>query len=118
MLSKLPEITFGGAGVWTGVLMMLGWWLHDRREQRKLSLADRQANREGFQKQVEMLAHENRDMGEDLRKLRQEYDAYRKICQTETDQLRTMVISNEGELEGLKRKLAEASKEIAKLKAG
>lgn len=116
MLAKLPEITFGGVGVWTAVLMMFGWWLHDRREQRKLSLADRQANREGFQKQVQMLMDENRLLADDLHKLRDEHDGYRKICQRETDQLRNMVVANENEVQGLKRKLADATREIERLK--
>lgn len=91
-------------GVWTGVLMFAGWMLKEWRETRKLSLDDRLARRDGYAKQVEMLMAENRKLGEDMSKLREEYDQYRQLCHRETDQLRGMVMNLENEVAGYKRK--------------
>ncbi len=118
------EMTPGSYGVYAILLAYLINLWNQRREDRKLSAADRQANREGFQRLVEDLQHrvsdlqeESRLQGEDGRKLRVEYDTYRKLCQAETDQLRAMSVANQDEIQGLKRKLTDANIEISKLKS-
>lgn len=112
----LGEFTPGAYGIWTGVLMFAGWFLKEWRETRKLSADDRLARREGYAKQVEMLMAENRRLGDDLRNVREEYDAHRRQCYEETDQLRRMIINNQGEIEGYKRKVDSMSIELASLK--
>lgn len=114
----LREFTPGAVGVWTGVLMFAAWFLKEWRETRKLSAEDRQARREGYAKQVDMLTAENRKLGVDLRDIRQEYDAHRKQCYEETDQLRKMVMRNEDQIEGYKRQVDTLSLELAKIKMG
>lgn len=113
LLQFLSTITPGGVGIWTGVLMLAGWFAREWRETRKLSAEDRQARREGYAKQVEMLAAENRKLLEDQSKLRREYDDYRHICQLETDNLREMLIGVQGELAGYKRRVDTLSLAVA-----
>lgn len=96
-------------GIWTLVLMAIVYFAREYRETRKLSSADRQARREGFTWQVENLQRENRDLQTDLTALRREYDAYRKLCHEETDQLRDQVLSLENEVAGLKRQRTTAA---------
>lgn len=108
--------TPGAYGVWTGVIMFAAWFLKEWRETRKLSAEDRLARREGYAKQVEMLMAENRRLGSDLRQVREEYDAHRRQCYEETDQLRRMIIENQGEIEGYKRKVDSLSIELHSLK--
>lgn len=112
----IADFTPGAAGIWTGVLMFAGWLAKEWRETRKLSAEDRVARRDGYAKQVEMLMKENRELGVDMRELREEYDLHRRQCQIETDQLRRMVIDLEGKLEGLNRQRASDAIELARLK--
>ena len=108
--------TAGGVGVWVLVLLVAGALLKEWREYRKLSIEDRNARRDGYARQVEILLGENRALMEDQRKLREEYDHHRKICQQETDQLRDMIVNLEGEVQGLKRRVATDAVEILRLK--
>lgn len=112
LLTIFQSFTPGTTGIWTGVLMLAGWMVKEWRETRKLSLEDRLARREGYAKQVEMLTKENRELGIDLRKLRAEYDNYRILCHKENDQLRGMIIEQDDEIEGLKRKVADLSRRM------
>lgn len=113
---KNPGWTPGGVGIWFVVMLIGGWMLKEWREYRKLSIEDRNARREGYARQVEILLAENRALMEDQRKLREEYDHHRKICQAETDQLRDMIVNLEGEVQGLKRRVATDAIEIMRLK--
>ena len=112
----IGDFTPGAYGIWTGVLMFAGWFLKEWRETRKLSADDRLARREGYAKQVEMLMAENRRLGDDLRGVREEYDAHRKQCYEETDQLRRMILDGQYEIAGHKRKIDTLSLELAKMK--
>lgn len=105
ILSLFREFTPGAWGVWSGVLMFAAWMLKEWRETRKLSLADRQARRDGYAKQVENLQAENRLLHTDQSNLRREYDDYRHLCQSETDALRQNIMRLEGELAGLRRRV-------------
>lgn len=118
LITIFRDFTPGAYGVWTGVLMFSAWLLKEWRETRKLSADDRLARREGYAKQVEMLMAENRRLGADLREVREEYDAHRRQCYEETDQLRRMIIDNQAEIEGYKRKVDSLSIELASLKRG
>jgi predicted RNase H-like nuclease (RuvC/YqgF family) len=113
---KNPGWTPDGVGIWVVAMMIAGWMLKEWREYRKLSIEDRNARRDGYARQVEILLGENRALMEDQRKLREEYDHHRKICQAETDQLRDMIVNLEGELQGLKRRVATDAVEIMRLK--
>jgi predicted nucleic acid-binding Zn-ribbon protein len=92
-------------GIWTLVLIAALYFVREWRETRKMSSADRLARREGYAHQVQVLLKENRDLGSDMRELREEYDDYRRLCREETDQLRTQIRLLEDELQGLKRRL-------------
>lgn len=116
MIKVASDLTPGGVGIWFLVVMIAIYMLREWRETRKLSLEDRIARRDGYAKQVETLMHENRDQREDMRLLRREYDEHRKQCQTETDQLRQMVINLESEVQGMKRQRAVDLIEIEHLK--
>lgn len=111
-----PGWTPGGVGIWLLVFMGLGWIGKEWREYRKLSIEDRNARREGYAQQVEALMQENRALMSDMRDLRKEYDDHRKICQAETDQLRDMIVSLEGEVQGLKRRATVDAIELVRLK--
>lgn len=111
----LRDFTPGAYGIWTGVLLFAGWLLREYRETRKLSSADRQARREGFSAQVDQLADENRDLRGDLRALREEYDRYRSMCQTETDGLRGQIIKLEFDMAGLRRRADTLARDVAQL---
>lgn len=111
-----PGWTPGGVGIWFVAMLIGGWMLKEWREYRKLSIEDRNARRDGYARQVEILLGENRALMEDQRKLREEYDHHRKICQAETDQLREMIVNLEGEVQGLKRRVATDALEILRLK--
>lgn len=113
---KNPGWTPGGVGIWFVVMLIGGWMLKEWREYRRLSIDDRNARRDGYARQVEILLGENRALMEDQRKLREEYDHHRKICQAETDQLRTMIIDLEGKVEGLNRRVATDAIEILRLR--
>lgn len=91
--------------VWVGAMITI-YMIREWRETRKLSAEDKLARRDGYAKQVQMLMAENRQLLDDQRQLRQEYDAHRRLCQQETDQLRKMIIDLENEIQGLKRNRA------------
>lgn len=111
-----PGWTPGGVGIWVIALMVFGYLAKEWREYRKLSIEDRNARREGYTHQIEMLLAENRLLMDDQRKLRVEYDEHRKICQVETDQLRTMIMELETKVQGLTRRVATDALEIIRLK--
>lgn len=102
MARLFAEFTPGAFGIWTGVLMFAGWWLREWRETRKLSVEDRLARRDGYAKQVQSLMVENRLLRQDLRKLEELHDKYRKACQAETDVLRTELQLTKEELDEMK----------------
>lgn len=106
IVHMLKEFTPGAWGIWTGVMMMAAWYGRQTYLDRKLSADDRLARREGYEAQVQMLMAENRALLKDISDLRREYDDHRKLCQVETDQLRSMVIDLEHEVAGLKRERA------------
>lgn len=106
-------------GIWTGVLMLAAWMLNQYRLTRKLSIEDRQANREGFARQVEILQSENRALRTELRDMRvtlqerdREHDEYRKLCHAETDQLRNQITSLSDEITGANRKYDQLRQSI------
>ena len=118
LLKFVGEITPGGAGVWTLVVMVGAYIAREWRETRKLSLDDRVARRDGYARQVEMLLSENRSMLLDMRTLRDEYDTHRQECQAENaairkqwqnecDQLRSEIVRLENRLSGVFRKVAD-----------
>lgn len=115
-LKVISGLTPGGAGIWVLVVMAMFYGGREWRENRKLSSEDREAMRSGYSAEVAALRAENRALMEDMREIREEYDAHRKQCQIETDQLRKMVVALEGELEGLKRRVATDAIEILRLK--
>ena len=108
--------TPGGVGIWVLVMLAATYLFREWREYRKLSIEDRNARREGYAKQIEDLMRENREQREDMRKLREEYDVHRRICQQETDQLREMIVKLEDEVQGLKRRVATDAIEILRMK--
>lgn len=112
----LSKFTPGTYGVWMLVLMAAAHFAREWRLTRKLTSEERQARREGWTAQVEMLQRECRERAEDTRRLRGEYDEYRKLCQVETDQLRDMLQRQEDEISGLKRKHSELSLEMSRMK--
>lgn len=116
VMKVIAGLTPGGVGIWFLVVMIGIYLIREWRETRKLSLEDRIARRDGYARQVEVLLKENREQRDDMRKLRDEYDAHRRQCQLETDQLRHMVIDLEGKVEGLNRRVATDAIEIAKFK--
>ena len=97
--------TPGATGIWFIAAIICIYFFREWRETRKLSAGDRQARREGYEHQVQMLLKENRDLGQDLRDLRTEYDNYRRLCQEETDQLRTEIRRMEGLIRGMERQI-------------
>jgi septal ring factor EnvC (AmiA/AmiB activator) len=114
-LAKLiPELTPGALGIWLfGFLLVstqLLKWAGEYRALRKLPLDQRQANREGFAAQVELLQkqlagsdEENRRTRVEIRQLRNDYDRYRRLCHDETHQLRQQIIRLEDDLAGYRR---------------
>jgi hypothetical protein len=114
--------TPGAYGIWTGVLMFVGWWLKEWRETRKLSLDDRNARREGYAKQVTMLMAENRALGVDLATLRLQHDQYRQAHVAEAEQLRHDIVRLEDRITGFRRTFAQLeislSRFIARLALG
>lgn len=105
------EWTPGAYGIW---IFGAGWFIMQAikvaaewRATRKLSLEERQANREGFAAQVASLKGEVESLRTENRALRKEYDDHRRICKEETDQLRNDVVHLENRLSGLLRKIAD-----------
>ena len=109
IVSFLPEMTAGGYGVWTGVVAFLAYWGKQYLEERKLTAADRQARREGFEAQVTLLMNENRALRLEMNADRIAHAEYRRLCHMETDQLRAQVILLENEVVGYKRKVDAAA---------
>lgn len=121
LLAYSKEITVGGIGIWIVVFMLAIYGLREWRDTRKLSVEERQANREGFSKQVELLMGEcaalrqwGANLGEQLHGLRQEYDEHRRLCFDETDQLRKHIVELENEVAGMKRARAQESVSVAR----
>jgi hypothetical protein len=108
--------TPGAYGIYGILAAILFRGMSEWRENRKLSSTDRQARREGFEKQVNILQDENRSQREDMVKLREEYDGYRRMCQQETDDLRGEIRRLETEQAGYKRRLDAQALELAKLR--
>ena len=109
--------TPGAAGVWTGVLMLAGWMVREWRENRKLSDADKQARRQGYEHQVQLLMDENRALAGDQRDLRAEYLEYRKQCQAETEGLHRQNMAQEAEIAQLRRRVSAQDLALAALGA-
>lgn len=84
------------------------------QDERKLSLEDKQANREGFTKQVESLQEEVSSLRTENRELRKEYDAHRRLCTIETEQLRDEIVRLEGVLAGMFRKVAAVALKLTR----
>lgn len=101
--SFLSGMTPGGVGIWTGVLAFLTYWGKQYVEERKLSSADRQARREGFEAQVTLLMGENRALRAEITADRKAHADYRMLCHQETDQLRQQIILLEDKVAGYKR---------------
>ncbi len=113
--SFIAQITPGGVGIWTGVLMLAGWMLREWRENRKLSDADKQARRQGYEKEVAELRILNRDLRADMKSRDDDHDRYRAMCQQETDALRQQIMHLQFELAGAKRRLDTMAIELAAL---
>lgn len=124
VLNFFKDIGFtpGAAGIWLGLFYFT---LKEWRENRKLSVDDRQAKREGFSKQVELLMKENKDLrasyAQENSALRAElveaekrHDEYRHACQRETNGLRKDVRHLEDELAGMKRTIAAQATSVAR----
>lgn len=105
LVAFFQDMTPGGVGIWTGVIAFLTYWGKQTLEERKLSSSDRQARREGFEKQVQILQDENRDLRIEMAADRKAHADYRNLCHQETDQLRQQVIRLEDELNGYKRQV-------------
>lgn len=125
LLAFSKEVTLGGIGIWVLIFMLGIYALREWRDTRKLSVEERQANREGFSRQVELLMGEcaalrqwGANLGEQLHALRQEYDEHRRLCFNETDQLRQHIVDLENEIAGMKRERAQqavsAARELGK----
>lgn len=100
--------TPGAVGIWAIVLGGIGMLFKRWIENRKLSIGERQAKREGFSAQVEFLTKENRQLREDYDEYRasaeDRYDRYRRQCEVETEQLRSQLRAIQDDMIGLKRK--------------
>lgn len=110
------DITPGAVGTWVLVVMLAMYGLREWRETRKLSFEDRLARRDGYARQVEELHSENRALRQDLSRLHEEYDRYRKMCQEENSQLRTQIRRVEDTVAGLERRVATDAIELSRLK--
>lgn len=107
--------TPAGYGIWLIAAIIIIYFIREWRETRKLSSTDRQARREGFERQVEILLNENRKLGEDLRELRREYDNYRRICQEENEQRLSEIRRLEHEVMGLNRQIRATGQSTVRL---
>lgn len=94
--------------------MFAAYILREWRETRKLSFDDRMARREGYSRQVSDLTDENRALRTDQRLLREEYDHYRRLCQAETDQLRTDMQAQANRISGMMRKITDIAVRAAR----
>jgi hypothetical protein len=110
----IQQFTPGAAGIWIGVLMFGGWLVSQWIETRRLSLEDRLARREGYEKQVADLAKENRALRDELSLFRREHEDYRKLCHDETDSLRRQVVTLQNEITGLMRQSSAHAVAVAR----
>ncbi len=117
LLGLFKDFTPGAYGIWTLVVLIAGWFMREWRENRKLSIDDRLAKRDGYAKQVATLTAENRDLRQEVADVRREareavsvaqkeQDEYRRLCQEETDQLRNSLRYAMDELAGIKRAIS------------
>lgn len=118
LTEKLNEMTPGGYGIWAIVVWYIGQnifkMLASWQAERKLSFEDRQANREGFTKQVVALQEEVEGLRTENRGLRGEYDSHRRQCVIETDQLREDLVLVNKRLSGVFRKVADIAIRVAR----
>lgn len=112
----LADFTPGAAGIWLVAAMLFAHFAREWRETRKLSLEDRLARRDGYAKQVESLQMENRSLRAEMHVMNENHENYRVLCHRENDQLRGMLVTVQNELEGLKRRVATDSIELARIK--
>lgn len=91
------------------------------REDKKLSQDDRQAKREGFARQTEILMRqigdlnaENRLLRADLLQNEQTHSEYRRQCQAETEQLRNEIVGMQQQMAGVLRKAADIAVRAAR----
>jgi predicted nuclease with TOPRIM domain len=112
----LPDMSAGAYGIWLVAGMLLVKFMAEYRLMRGLTPEDRLARRDGYQKQVEILLEENRKLRLEMHQMNEHHEGYRQLCHAENDQLRQMLSTNADETEGLKRKIADLSMQIATLK--
>lgn len=119
-LRSFQGLSAGAQGIWLfGSLITGGWLLKalaEWRAWRKLSLEERQANREGFTAQVavlrDLLAEALARLGklqDRYDKLQLDHDEYRALCRAETDQLRQQIVQLENDLSALHRRRSATS---------
>lgn len=115
-------------GIWGIFLLVASYMLNGWLQSRKLSIEDRQANREGFARQVEFLQRQLRDSDDESRRARtelvdmrerlqqrdREHDEYRKLCQAETDQLRKQILDLEDDAAGMRRQFDQLQATMAR----
>lgn len=111
----LSQFTPGAWGIWTGVIMLGGWFLREYRETRKLSSDDREARRTGYAAQVEQLLKENRDLRNEMRDIRDSTSKEHKECRDENTELRALVIKLEDQVTALRRKIETQAQRISQL---
>lgn len=132
IIKTLQAMTPGAWGIWVLVLYFIQDNARQRLADRKLSLEDRQANREGFTKQLASVQGENRELRRELSEqreafddfraeahaahaaLQKEYDGHREICFAETQQLRKDVLELENAKAGLERRIAAIARIVAR----
>lgn len=109
--------TPGATGIWLIAGLIVLRFLHEWRETRKLSLEDRLARREGYEKQVQELLKENRALRQEVNTVQisarkeiadvqDSFDDYRRLCRLETDQLREEIRELQDQITGMKRQEA------------
>lgn len=115
VLNILKSLGFtpGAYGIYGILAFVAVHFMKEWSADRRLSVEDRQAKREGFTRQLDIYRQENRQLLDDQSKLRKEYDDYRRLCQMETDHLREMLIAVQGELAGYKRRVDTLSMIVA-----
>lgn len=96
--------------------MLAIYFMREYRETRKLSLDDRLARRDGYQKQVESLMTENRALRREMHDMNVSHEEHRRLCHQETDQLRKMIVRLEDDLAGLRRERSQDAIELARLR--
>lgn len=120
LIHAFTSMPAGAQGIWLfGTVIVSGQllkWFNGWLALRKLSVEERQANREGFTAQVELLSRQLNDAAARLSALQARYDGlqrehddYRVACRGETDQLRAQIVHAENEIVGLRRQLTAAA---------